>query len=175
MNRWERCVVRRGTELREFVQTYLDASERRLLLIVGGGFDSRSTAFAEVYSALRNAKITAIVVRKERRAKIQKMRDRADQSARQDSALTPRRSVVKSRSFAADNAPIGGREIVRVLAQQSLTAVTDVLLDISALSTGIYFLSHDTRTTARSVRKAQSPPLRGRRAENRSRDSWHRT
>lgn len=139
MNRWERCVVQRGAELRCFVETYLDAYDRRLFLIAGGGFDPRSTAVAEMLSKLGKAKITAIILREERAGSNPELRDIADQSTQKIQDLLPDSTVIEIQVLATDNAPIGGREIVRVLAQQDLTAVTDVLLDISALSTGIYF------------------------------------
>lgn len=138
MNRWDRCVVQRGAELHQFFEEYLNSAQRHLLLIAGGGFDPRSTALAQTISKLAKPKLTALVVREERAGSNPELRSRANKSTEELCHLMTA-TVAEIQVLASDNAPIGGREMVNALARLDFSSVTDVLLDISALSTGIYF------------------------------------
>jgi hypothetical protein len=137
--RWDRCVVQRGLEFQQFFETYLNCPDRKVLLIAGGGFDPRATMLAQTLSKLTRPSISAIVVREERAGSNPELRDRADRSTEELCRIIKDSSVVEIQVLASDNAPVGGREIVAALAKRDLSEFTDVVLDISALSTSIYF------------------------------------
>ena len=139
MNRWDRCVKLSGRELDEFFKDYLDHDGRRLLLIAGGGFDPRSTSIAHRISALQQPQKRALVIREERPSAPSKLRERADVHTAEITELLPESCVAEISIFANGNAIIGGREVAKLLGQQNFHDFTDVLLDISALSTGVFF------------------------------------
>ena len=139
MNRWDRCIVQRGTEVDAFLRDFLVAPERHLFLIVGGGFDPRSTVLGEAVAKFDKPGTAALIIREERPNAAAALRARADANSTRLREALPRATVASIRVFADDNAVIGGREVVRVLSGLDLRGVTDVLLDISALSTGVFF------------------------------------
>lgn len=139
MNRWDRCIVQRGSEVDTFLRDFLAAPERQLFVIAGGGFDPRSTVLGEALAKLRKAEIEALIIREERPGAGSELRKRADENCAHLCQLLPRARVVSIHVFADDTAVIGGREIVRELNGVDFSGITDVLLDVSALSTGVFF------------------------------------
>jgi hypothetical protein len=137
--KWARCVVQRETELEHFFRDYLGGSNRSLLLLAGGGFDPRSTALAEKLATLRGTVITAVWLRERRPISLANLRTQAEGNIRRMLQLVPQSTVVDLNVFAEDGAAIGGREIVRFLQTLNFSGVTDVMLDASALSTGVLF------------------------------------
>src|ERR1700730_10642376 len=139
MNRWNRCVKLEGSALEDFFDNYLDSSERSILLIAGGGFDPRSTSIARRVAAMGAPRIRALNNRKERPGAPSKLREQADVHTAELSKLIADSSVAEVPIFAEGNAVVGGREVAKLLGQQDFSGVTDILLDISALSTGVFF------------------------------------
>lgn len=139
MNRWDHCVKLAGHAVDEFFSDYLDDGARRLLLIVGGGFDPRSTSIAHRISGLKQPRKRALLIREERPSAPSKLRERADVHTGEIARLIPDSSIAEISIFADGNAVVGGREVAKLLAQQNFDDFTDILLDISALSTGVFF------------------------------------
>jgi len=139
MNRWHRCIKLEGCALDEFLRDYIDRRERSLLLIAGAGFDPRSTSIAQRLATLDLVKKRGLFLREERPGAPAKLRDMADINAGKLSEYITDSEVVEIPIFAAGNAVVGGREVAKLLAQQDFGGLTDVLLDISALSTGVFF------------------------------------
>ncbi|MDT4966947.1 MAG: hypothetical protein QOJ64_1684 [Acidobacteriota bacterium] len=139
MNRWNRCVKLEGSALEDFFDNYLGSSERSLLLIAGGGFDPRSTSIARRVAAMGAPRKRALIIREERPGAPSKLREQADVHTAELSKLIADSSVADVPIFAEGNAVVGGREVAKLLGQQDFSGVTDILLDISALSTGVFF------------------------------------
>lgn len=137
--KWARCVLQRGDNLRDFLQGYLGAANRRVFLLAGGGFDPRSTALAEELARLSKTEVRALWVRERRPISLLDLRTKAEANVGRLLELLPSSEVLDLNVFAADSAPIGGREIVRALQSVDLSEATDLILDASALSTGILF------------------------------------
>jgi hypothetical protein len=64
--RWDPCIYHRGQHTQEFLEEYLAAPSRNVLLIAGAGFDPRSTRFAKLMSDTAKGKIRAILLKEER-------------------------------------------------------------------------------------------------------------
>ena len=137
--RWNPCVAHRRDEVDRFVTNYFTQADRKVLLVAGAGFDPRSrtvvTRLNETTASLR-----ALLIRENR------PRPPQDQSARADAntntlvaTLADRQVVVPIEIFGPDNAVVGGRRVVTALDRQGLEGVTDVIVDVSALSTGTSF------------------------------------
>jgi hypothetical protein len=64
---------------------------------------------------------------------------KADQNIKVLKEYVPQSTFHSLDIFAADGAPVGGRKAVELLSRESLEGITDVIIDISALSPGIYY------------------------------------
>jgi hypothetical protein len=137
--RWDRCVSLRGTDVSEFAARYLGAADRRVVLIGGAGFDPRSTQIAQMLSRHVKA-IKALFIREERPGVLHEtLRKRADANADTIQKLVSQGEVATVSVFANDGAVIGGREVAKLLASRPWNEVTDVVVDLSALSKGVVF------------------------------------
>jgi hypothetical protein len=139
MNRWHHCVKLDGSDLDAFFANYLDRPVRYLLLIAGGGFDPRSTSIAKRISAMGGPHKRGVIIREERPGAPSELREWANVHTDELTKLIPDSSVAEVPIFAEGNAVVGGREIAKLLGRQDFDGVTDIVLDISALSTGVFF------------------------------------
>lgn len=136
--RWDPCVAHRGAEVDAFVADYFAAAERRVLFVAGAGFDPRSTAVATRLAAA-GAAVRALFIQENRPSPIQTLVERARVNTAALLAAIAEREVVAVEIFGGDGAVIGGRNIIGVLGHQIFDGITDVVIDISALSVGTSF------------------------------------
>ena len=137
--RWDPCVSHRGDEVDDFLSHYFSQPNRKVLLVAGAGFDPRSCAVA-VRLSNTAASVRALLIREERPNPPQDQSDRADANRKILLTTLADRQVVPVEIFGSDGAVVGGRNVVRVFSQQQHPqGMTDVVVDISALSTGISF------------------------------------
>ncbi|MBX3218967.1 MAG: hypothetical protein KF795_00530 [Labilithrix sp.] len=137
--RWSPCVDHRGPATAEFFERYFGDATRRCLLIAGGGFDPRSTITARALAAHAGDRLEGLFVREERRAPARRLITAAERHVQELQALVPRSRIVSLDILASDNAVVGGRNAVELLRQERFENVTDVLVDMSALSIGTSF------------------------------------
>ena len=137
--RWDPCVAHRGNEVDGFINDYFAQPDRKVLLVTGAGFDPRSCTVAERLSNTATS-VRALLIREERPNPPQDQSDRADANTNILLTTLADRQVVRVKIFGSDGAAVGGRNLVRVFSQQQhLQGMTDVVVDISALSAGISF------------------------------------
>lgn len=135
--RWDPCVSHSGSRATHFVRTYF-TPERSVLLIGGGGFDPRSTRVPELLSSTGAGYSEAVFLQEERggsRAIEEKVAEEHIEILRSHA----RARVEPVRIFADDGAVIGGREAVKIIRKVDLSASSDVVVDLSALSKGVAF------------------------------------
>lgn len=137
--RWDPCVSHRGyREVKEFSDSYLSRKDGNVLLVAGVGFDPRSCVFAEQVAGSRT-RIAALIVRE---VYPHQSPRQADQMARNWSNLRKAFSISREESisiFAKHVAFVGARTVISELTRRSFEDVTDVIVDMSALSIGISF------------------------------------
>ena len=136
--RWDPCVSHRGQEAERFVAEYLGEANRRVLLVAGAGFDSRSSVVASCL-ARAGGHVVALFIRENRPNPHKRLVDRATENA-----LTLRRQLPYGRTmpvdvFDRDGAVVGGRRAVAALERENTGTVSDVVIDTSALSVGVSF------------------------------------
>jgi hypothetical protein len=136
--RWDPCVAHRGEEVDEFIAEYFPAPERRVLFISGGGFDPRSTAVARRI-AVATKSVHALFFRENRPNPPQDQIARANDNIIALTAAIADHKVMPVEIFGADGAVVGGRNVIGVLNGQRFDGLTDVVVDISALSVGTSF------------------------------------
>lgn len=136
--RWDPCVAHRGPEVHGFIADYFARPDRRVLLVAGAGFDPRSTAVAARLAAA-GAPVRALFIQENRPNPAQQLVERAGANTGALLAAVPDREVVAVDIFGSDGAVTGGRNVIAVLGRQDFQGVTDVVIDISALSVGTSF------------------------------------
>ena len=136
--RWDPCVVHRDEDVDQFINTYLARGDRELLIVTGSGFDPRSCAVVGRFDT-SGASAQAILIREERPNPSIDQAARAEANASRLLDVLPGGRVVPIEVFGPDNAVVGGRNVVRCLRGQDLGGITDVIVDISALSAGMSF------------------------------------
>lgn len=136
--RWDPCIAHRGADVDAFVTDYFAVAKRRTLFVAGAGFDPRSTAVA-TRLAVAGASVRALLFQENRPNPPQWQVDRASANTRALLVAMANREVVPVEIFGADGAVIGGRNVISILSQQEFDDITDVVVDISALSVGTSF------------------------------------
>lgn len=136
--RWDPCIVHRDGDVDAFLTEYLDRSDRQILLVAGAGFDPRACAVA---TRLRNtdAATRALLIKEERPDPDQELLKRSDAMESALRETIARQQIESIRVFGPDDAIVGGRNVVNLLARHGLDSTTDVVVDISALSVGTSF------------------------------------
>lgn len=137
--KWEKCIVQHDAQVLDFIKEFFGQSQRSVLLIAGAGFDPRATRICELLSATLQKRLRALLLREERPNAEQELRRRADENVSKLLAFVPEARIEPINIFATDNAVIGGREAVKVLAHTSVADYTDIVVDTSALSRGLTF------------------------------------
>lgn len=134
-SRWDNCVEHRGDEVLTFLANYFNIARRKVLFIAGAGFDPRATAIA-THLAAHAKNVEALFIREERPEPSSELLALAVKNVHQLKGLFATCQVKNVNIFGPDNAVVGGRNIVEAVRGMSLNGVTDVIIDVSALSIG---------------------------------------
>ena len=136
--RWDPCIAHRDSEVDGFLSHYFTQPDRNILLVAGAGFDPRACAVAARLGDSGTV-VRALLIKEERPNPPQDQVDRATANTMALFAALSMRRVEPVDIFGSDGAVVGGRKIINVLSRESLEGVTDVVVDISALSVGTSF------------------------------------
>ena len=136
--RWDPCVAHRGNDVDEFLGHYFSQPDRNVFLVAGAGFDPRSRAVAARLSKAAE-RPHALLIRENRPNPPQSQLDQADANTEALLATLIEQRVEQLEIFGPDGAVVGGRNIINLLRRQDFDSVTDVVVDISALSAGTAF------------------------------------
>jgi hypothetical protein len=109
------------------------------MLIAGAGFDPRSTAVAELVARDAGTRSRGFFIREERPRPAPALVDRADSHEQALRGFLPESTVVRVDIFAPDHAVVGGRSAVGLVNALPLDDLTDIIVDLSALSVGVAF------------------------------------
>lgn len=136
--RWDPCVSHRSAELDDFLADYFAVSDRQVLLVGGAGFDPRSTAVASRLASVQ-IQIRALFLQEKRPTPAQGLVDRAQANGAVLQAAVADHEVAGINIFGSDGAVVGGRNAVTLIGKQDFSGITDVVVDVSALSVGTAF------------------------------------
>lgn len=137
--KWEPCVLQENSDFEAFLSQYLDHKARKALLIGGAGFDPRATYVPYLFSRLKNTQVQGIFFREERLLDQPKLRPCADQNERKIAELVSSCQFPKIDIFSDGVTAVGGRRAVEVIGKTNCSQFTDIFIDISALSCGVFF------------------------------------
>ena len=136
--RWDPCIAHRDKDVDGFLTHHFAQPDRNILLVAGAGFDPRACVVAARLGA-STAVVRALLVKEERPDPPQDQVERAVMNTAALLATVAERRVESIDIFGTDGAVTGGRNIINVLSRQGLVGVTDIVVDISALSVGTSF------------------------------------
>lgn len=136
--RWDPCIEHQGEEAKKFLLDYFADNSRKILFLAGAGFDPRSTAFSTLIAQVKSP-IKALLIQESRPNPINTLVQRAEKNMQHLVTTFSDHTIMNFKIFGADNAVVGGRNAVASLNQQKFDNITDVVIDISALSIGTSF------------------------------------
>jgi hypothetical protein len=138
-HRWDPAIRHRDSQAREFLASFFADAKTRCLLIGGAGFDPRSTVVSTILASAAAGRIEAVLFREQRPSPADALVQAAESNASALAASIPGARIVPIEVFARDGAVTGGRSAIRSLEGFSFGSFTDVLIDVSALSVGVFF------------------------------------
>lgn len=137
---WSNCITNFDDDVAEFIRDYFEAPSRRVLLVAAAGFDPRSQRISKMLADALGDRLSAYYIREQRPGASDDLLMRADENEATLKAIVPASKVFKIEVFADDGAPVGGARVVAEILDNPIHhEVTDVILDLSALSIGIGF------------------------------------
>lgn len=138
--RWDPCISHRGDDAAHFVEDYFGKEDRRVQLIAGAGFDPRTSQLPQILSKASGTRLSALFIREERPSPAKEIVQLADDNEKVLRGLCSGCTVERLEIFDIDEAAVGGRRATALLNKiLPLDNFTDVILDCSALSVGVFF------------------------------------
>lgn len=138
---WENCVTHFDDGVYEFVDDYFAQPSRHCVLVAGAGFDPRAKRVAERLAKAMGHRLHGLFIREERGDPAINLQALADANEVQLKSVIAEAKIAHIQIFSADDqAPIGGHGVRTALNDYVWPEnITDIVLDMSALSTGIGF------------------------------------
>lgn len=154
--RWDPCISHTGDEAEGFIAEYFAQSDRKVVLIAGAGFDPRTTMIAKLLRKAVGAELQVILFRENRPDPDPVLLAQAEGNIAALLELVPGLVMHQIEIFGTDGAVIGGRNLVTALNKCALADVTDIVVDVSALSVGTCYplVGFLTQSFARKKLKA---------------------
>jgi hypothetical protein len=137
---WDNCITHFDTAVDSFLADYFSTADRHCLLVAGAGFDPRARLIPERLSDILGSRLIAFLIREERGEPAANLLTAADATEAELRRRISETTVARIPIFADDGAPVGGARIGEALSKLQLPAsITDIVLDMSALSIGVGF------------------------------------
>lgn len=138
---WENCLTHFDDGVEHFIKEYFSSADRKCILIAGAGFDPRARLVASRLAAAMGENLSGLFIREDRGDPAQNLRNLADQNEQELRRIVKNCSVKTIQIFSSeDNAAIGGHHMVSLLSTFDWPEdITDIVLDMSALSMGVGF------------------------------------
>jgi hypothetical protein len=138
---WENCLTHFDSGLERFIAEYFSSADRKCLLIAGAGFDPRARLVTDRLAAAMGDRLWGLFVREDRGDPALNLQTLADENERQLRTVVKRCQVETIKIFSPDdNAAVGGQRMISLLQTFDWSKdLTDIVLDMSALSMGVGF------------------------------------
>lgn len=138
---WENCLTHFDDSVERFITEYFSSADHKCLLIAGAGFDPRAHVIANRLATAMGERLCGLFVREDRGDPAVSLQTLADENEKRLRCVVKRCRVEVIRIFSADdNAAVGGHGMISLLqAFDWPTDLTDIVLDMSALSMGVGF------------------------------------
>lgn len=140
IGKWsEQCISHLDDLVFEFFDSYFSDKSRDCLLIGGAGFDPRTARIVTRLSKILGSRLNVLLIQEERPSPDAQLLEKADENLREIYSICDQVDVSPVKILADDGAIIGGRNVISKIADIDLSRFTDIVIDLSALSTGISF------------------------------------
>lgn len=138
---WENCVTHFDEGVDQFIDDFFSQTSRRCVLVAGAGFDPRAQRIARQLSAAMGERVHGLFIREDRGDPAIALQKLADENEAQLKSIIADTTVAHVQIFSADDgAPIGGHGVRSAIEGYKWPdGITDIVLDMSALSTGVGF------------------------------------
>ena len=137
---WDNCITHFDDDVEKFVCDYFADVKRKCLLVAAAGFDPRSQRIARMLATVLGERLQGLFIREDRKAPAPELMAKADDNEAALLQIVPNSKVLHVEVFSEDGAAVGGTRIVSLLDENPIQdSVTDVVLDMSALSIGVGF------------------------------------
>ncbi|CUS43552.1 MAG: hypothetical protein V4610_15320 [Pseudomonadota bacterium] len=137
---WANCITNFDDDVVKFVDDYFTDETQKVLLVAAAGFDPRSRRVSKMLADALGNRLSAYYIREERPGATDELIKQADANEVALRQIVPDSKVFTLAVFADDGAPVGGARLVSEFQKNPIPDdVTDVILDLSALSIGIGF------------------------------------
>ncbi|CAN5138220.1 hypothetical protein BH11ACT4_BH11ACT4_08120 [soil metagenome] len=138
-SRWDLAITHRADEAPRFISEYFESKDREVLFIAGAGFDPRATIIGQKLAALKLPTIHAALIKESRPESDATLRQLATDNLKVLADCFPAHQLLSISIFGQDNSVTGGRASALAVSALNLGGITDVVVDISALSIGTSF------------------------------------
>lgn len=137
---WDKCIAHFDEAVDDFVTDYFGEPDRRCLVVAAAGFDPRSRRIPTLLSGALGDRLSGLFVREERGKPDEGLVAAATQNAEALREMVSDCRVEPVEIFGVDNAPVAGTRIASLIANYQISGeMTDIVLDMTALSIGIGF------------------------------------
>ncbi len=137
--RWDPCISHYDDDAQGFIADYFGNPRRQVALIAGAGFDPRTTLATEALARSLGPRLQGLFLREQRSGSHASLTESAEANARRLQELVPNCRAAPFPVFSTDNATVGGRRVVDAVRSEAWTNITDLVVDLSALSVGVSF------------------------------------
>ena len=137
--RWDPCVVQDAADFDIFLREYINRPKRRCLIVGGAGFDPRATILPEKFSRTLQCDQVGLFFREERILDQPLLRPCADKNESIIAKLIPESTFPRIDIFADGVTAVGGRRALQEMTDINFADFTDIFVDISALSCGVFY------------------------------------
>lgn len=138
---WENCVTHFDEGVDGFIADYFARLDRCCVLVAGAGFDPRAKRIARALSKSMGDRVHGLFIREDRGDRAINLQQLADENESELKSIISDSIVSHVQIFSTDDrAPVGGHNVRAAVERYEWPeGVTDVVLDMSALSTGVGF------------------------------------
>ena len=137
--RWFQCITHDGDKVELFIRDYFSGQCNNIMFIGGAGFDPRSKKIAEILNIVAPNNTYCCLIKEIRPNSNAKQEKTAENNTKCLLGLFQNNKLIPIKIFSEDDAVVGSRNIVPLIKQLQMKSITDVIIDISALSIGISF------------------------------------
>ena len=141
--RWDETPLESGQELVEFWSPRIAGSERKVLFLVGRGFDARMCAGLQTLLSIQEPfELEVGLIRGDQSAGSEAMEKAALDNLECLKNLVATRGSIRElvvKMNSTDGRKIASRSAMTLLEESSIISFTDVILDVSGISRSIYF------------------------------------
>lgn len=136
---WQHCIEHQDEEVKSFLKQHFSESHRKCLVVAGAGFDPRATSIPVLLSEVLGDRLKAFFIKEERPDPDQELLKRAQCNLEELQQKCILNEVHTIEIFSDDSAVVGGHNLIHRMRSADLGGVTDIVVDLSALSVGISF------------------------------------